>query len=80
MLLYVLVRSRTLLQYNEETEQTPSSMNISHYLRAFSVVFSFAHDKAEVDHFSQPPGFSMDENRSMNDETFTATRDYSFSK
>ncbi len=73
------VRSRTLLMYNEESEQPPSTLNISDYLRAFSVVFSFSDDKPEVESYAQPPSISFDENRSMNDEPFTS-REYSFSK
>ena len=76
---YVLVRSRTLLEYKEETEQPQSSLNISHYLRAFSVVFSFANNKPEVESYPQSPSISFDENRSTNDDTFT-NREYSFSK
>ncbi|XP_028407111.1 cyclic AMP-responsive element-binding protein 3-like protein 2 [Dendronephthya gigantea] len=73
------VRSRTLLEYKEEAEHPPSTLNISDYLRAFSIVFSFTKDKPEVDSYPQQPSISFDENRSINDDSF-ASREYSFSK
>lgn len=71
------VRSRTLLEYKEESEPS-SSLNISHYLRAFSVVFSFSKDKPEVDSYPKAPSISFDDGRNTNDDGFT--KEYSFSK
>ncbi|XP_046856869.1 cyclic AMP-responsive element-binding protein 3-like protein 4 [Xenia sp. Carnegie-2017] len=71
------VRSRTLLEYKEDSDtKSQTTLNISHYLRAFSVVFSHADDKHDVDGYSTS-AISFEENKSRNKDTY---RDYAFSK